>query len=169
MRIRRLLFPAVLSTLTAFSFSAGGATVGKPRIIDGDTIEIAGTPIRLYGIDAPEAGQTCEADSRIWHCGSNAEFALAEMIGGNWVACRTRGVDSAQRILGICHLAGFEGPEINRRMVSEGWALADPLTGSGYSGTESAARRAGFGIWRSHFVVPWEWRQGKRLKPGQRR
>ena len=30
---------------------------GKPRIIDGDTLEIAGERIRLHGIDAPESGQ----------------------------------------------------------------------------------------------------------------
>ncbi len=28
---------------------------GKPRVIDGDTIEIAGERIRLHGIDAPES------------------------------------------------------------------------------------------------------------------
>ena len=31
--------------------------VGKPRIIDGDTIEISGARVRLHGIDAPEVKQ----------------------------------------------------------------------------------------------------------------
>ena len=33
--------------------------IGQPRIIDGDTIELAGKKIRLHGIDAPEAKQRC--------------------------------------------------------------------------------------------------------------
>ena len=32
---------------------------GKPRIIDGDTLQISNTKIRLHGIDAPEMRQTC--------------------------------------------------------------------------------------------------------------
>ena len=32
---------------------------GKPRIIDGDTLHINQTKIRLHGIDAPEMKQTC--------------------------------------------------------------------------------------------------------------
>ena len=50
---------------------------GKPRIIDGDTLEIAGERIRLHGIDAPESGQTCVADGKRWHCGVEASSALA--------------------------------------------------------------------------------------------
>jgi endonuclease YncB( thermonuclease family) len=39
---------------------------GKPRIIDGDGIEMAGERIRLHGIDAPEANQLCNrADGSI--------------------------------------------------------------------------------------------------------
>ena len=33
--------------------------VGKAKVLDGDTIEISGKRIRLFGIDAPENGQTC--------------------------------------------------------------------------------------------------------------
>jgi len=43
-----------------FSTSAFATDItGKAHIIDGDTISIGKTKIRLHGIDAPETKQTC--------------------------------------------------------------------------------------------------------------
>ena len=46
------------------------------RVIDGDTLDIAGERIRLHGIDAPESEQTCVADGVTWPCGQSATAAL---------------------------------------------------------------------------------------------
>jgi endonuclease YncB( thermonuclease family) len=35
---------------------------GRASVIDGDTIEVHGTRIRLWGIDAPESTQPCRSD-----------------------------------------------------------------------------------------------------------
>ncbi len=45
------------------------ALIGRASVIDGDTIEIHGRRIRLYGIDAPESGQSCEANGGTYRCG----------------------------------------------------------------------------------------------------
>ena len=39
---------------------------GPSRVIDGDTIEVAGERIRLHGIDAPESGQRCRRLGHAW-------------------------------------------------------------------------------------------------------
>ena len=53
MRELGLFVAALLFALPAFA----GDLVGQASIVDGDTIEIHGTRIRLSGIDAPESDQ----------------------------------------------------------------------------------------------------------------
>jgi hypothetical protein len=48
-------------------------------------------------------------------------------------------------------------------MVFNGWALAYRKYSTDYVGQEQAAQEARRGIWRGQFVLPWEWRRGKRL------
>ena len=55
---------AILMALILVS-STGAARpadlIGQASVIDGDTLEIHGTRIRLWGIDAPESSQLCGA------------------------------------------------------------------------------------------------------------
>jgi endonuclease YncB( thermonuclease family) len=58
---------------------------GPARIIDGDTIDIAGQGIRLHGIDAPERSQMCIVGLAVWLCSSTARYiicTLYEVSGG---------------------------------------------------------------------------------------
>jgi|TARA_B100002003_G_scaffold228676_1_gene237250 endonuclease YncB( thermonuclease family) len=55
---------------------------GKPHVVDGDTIWIGETKIRLHGIDAPEAKQEClRGDGVSYHCGEAATDTLRALIG----------------------------------------------------------------------------------------
>src|SRR5258707_8188995 len=54
---------------------------GQAGIIDGDTLEIHGTRIRLWGIDAPESNQLCRGDDSIqYRCGAKAANDLDSFL-----------------------------------------------------------------------------------------
>ena len=113
---------------TAAGLAQGGQKLAKqktltgiPKITDGDTIRIGGTRIRLHGIDAPEAKQTCTADGKKWRCGWEATNALANVVGKHWVTCSKRDVDRYGRVVALCRA----GPiNLNAWMVGNGWAVA---------------------------------------------
>ena len=131
---------------------------GRPRIIDGDTIEISGQKIRLHGIDAPEAKQTCTREGKEWRCGQEATWALARIIEEHWVACKPKDRDRYGRIVAVCYMA--EGQiDINGLMVEQGWALAYRRFSQDYVGREAEAKASGAGIWAGEFMEPWEWRR----------
>src|SRR5882724_8299230 len=55
--------------------------IGRARVSDGDTIDIAGTRIRLEDIDAPEANLTCvDLKGQAWPCGKTATDELRAHI-----------------------------------------------------------------------------------------
>lgn len=136
----------------------GPALAGKTRVIDGDTLEVAGVRVRLWGIDAPEKRQVCRSGRKTWSCGGLAEAALRSRSAG--LRCEEKGKDRYGRVLGVC----FEGPDdINAWLVSEGWALAYRRFAQAYAAQETEARTGKRGIHRGEFVAPWDWRRGKRL------
>lgn len=132
---------------------------GSVEVIDGDTMDVAGSRVRLYGIDAPEAAQTCQRDGRHWACGTNAEDALVSVIAGRQVRCDEQDTDRFGRSVAICW-AGEE--TLNAWIVKNGWAVAYRQYGGAiYDLEEAAARAARQGIWSSKFVMPWDWRKNR--------
>jgi endonuclease YncB( thermonuclease family) len=63
-------FTAALLLLALTGAALPADLIGQASIIDGDTLEIHGTRIRLWGIDAPESTQLCRgSDSVQYRCG----------------------------------------------------------------------------------------------------
>src|ERR1700730_2318593 len=61
---------------------------GIPRIVDGDTVEIGTTKIRLVGIDAPETDQLClDKDGGRWSCGVTSRDELVRHVGSQPWSC----------------------------------------------------------------------------------
>ena len=157
--------PPMLASITLAaalftSFPAWADVSGPARVIDGDTIEVAGERIRLHGIDAPESKQTCEWPGKTIQCGRLATTALMDLTAGAEVTCKTREKDRYGRWVAVCY--DPDGFDIGRNMVHTGWALAYRRYSTDYVETEDKAREAKRGMWKGEFVPPWEWRRGKR-------
>lgn len=132
---------------------------GQASVIDGDTIEIHGTRIRLFGIDAPEGGQTCSAQGKSYRCGQQAALALSDKIGSKTVECRPKDRDRYGRVVAVCRVGG---EDVNGWMVAQGWALAYRHYSLDYVSQEQRAESARAGMWQGRFQPPWDWRRGAR-------
>jgi endonuclease YncB( thermonuclease family) len=129
---------------------------GIPRVVDGDTLVVGATKIRLEGIDAPETDQIClSAKGDHWTCGIEARERLQAHIEGQVVVCLSNGTDVYQRSLATCSL---KGENLNAWMVQEGWALAYVKYSTAYQKAEVDARINQRGLWRGAFIAPWDWR-----------
>ena len=129
---------------------------GQASVVDGDTIEIHGKRIRLFGIDAPEGGQTCTVQGKATPCGRRAAFALSGKIGRQVVECRPKDEDRYGRVVAVCSVGG---EDVNAWMVAQGWALAYRYYSHDYVGQERSASKARLGLWQGEFERPWEWRR----------
>lgn len=133
--------------------------VGTVSVIDGDTIEILGTRIRLNGIDAPESGQNCNISGERYRCGQKAALFLQDVIGRSQAICMPLGSDRYERIIASCTT---DNRDLGSVMVANGWALAYRKYDTVYVPQENDARDARIGIWAGEFVEPWLWRAGQR-------
>ncbi len=154
------LIPFALALLFLPLPLAWADITGQPRVIDGDTLEIAGQRIRLHGIDAPETRQLCYLDGKRWQCGKDAGNILSDWINHRPVTCQERDRDRYGRIVAVCYV-GDE--DLNAWMVLQGLALAYRRYSLDYVDHETDAQLARRGVWATRFVLPWEWRRGKRL------
>lgn len=151
----------VFAALLAAQPAAADDVVGRASVIDGDTIEIHGTRIRLWGIDAPEHDQLCRNDdSELYRCGQKAATALAGLFDAipRPVSCSPKDRDRYGRTVAVCKL-GDAGPDIAHWMVSNGHALDWPKYSAGqYAEAQRRAESASVGMWAGSFVEPWRYR-----------
>lgn len=131
--------------------------VGQVSVIDGDTLEIHGTSIRLWGIDAPESSQLCRGeDSSQYRCGAQAANDLDAFIARRPVNCVPLNLDQYGRTVATCSVGGID---LGEWLVRNGLALDWSQYSKGkYNGAQRDAERTGRGIWKGSYVEPWLYR-----------
>lgn len=96
------------------------AVSGPAWIVDGDTIRIRKTQIRLYGIDAPELDHPY---------GKNAKWALHKLCKGHSVRAEITDIDDYGRTVARCYLS--DGRDLSAEMVRMGLAIDWPKYSGG--------------------------------------
>jgi endonuclease YncB( thermonuclease family) len=161
------MIPVIALFVVAFTWSAAAqdAAFGRASVVDGDSLEIQGIRIRLYGIDAPESSQFCTLDHIAYRRGQRTAFALADKIGTRPVSCSRRDTDRYGRMVAVCRAGG---EDLNSWMVEQGHAIAFRRYSMAYVPIEDAARIAKRGLWAGEFQSPDVYRREARMASRQR-
>ncbi len=151
---------AVLGVLAlAWPAMTAEEVTGTAKVVDGDTLEVAGRRFNLYGADAPELGQTCRWPNKTIPCGDVSRTALMDLVVGVKVICKPQWKDPDGGWLAYCFADGFD---LGENMVHAGWALTARRYCSHYSATEERAKAAKRGLWKGEFTAPWDWRASRK-------
>ena len=152
----------VIAALAALILAPASAAVadnltGQASVIDGDTLEIHGTRIRLWGIDAPESSQLCRGeDSLQYRCGAKAANDLDAFIAKRPVSCVPISLDRYGRTVASCSVGGTDLAEW---LVGNGLAIDWPKYSKGkFDPIQRKAEHDGRGVWTGSYVEPWIYR-----------
>ncbi|WP_184411861.1 thermonuclease family protein [Xanthomonas translucens] len=150
----------ILLLVFASAPGVAGELVGRATVTDGDTLTVAKTRIRLWGIDAPESAQQCTTkDGRSWPCGRRSAAALDGYVLDKTVRCQPKDTDRYGRVVAECLV---QGQSVNRWMVRSGWAVAYRQYAMAFIADEADARQHQRNLWQGPFQLPADYRRSKR-------
>ena len=143
--------------LTPAPSRAADNLAGQASVIDGDTLEIHGTRIRLWGIDAPESSQFCRGDDSLqYRCGAKAANDLDAFLARRPVSCVPISLDQYGRTVASCSVGTTDLAEW---LVGNGLAIDWPKYSKGkFDPIQRKAEHDGRGIWTGSYVEPWLYR-----------
>lgn len=129
---------------------------GRAVALSGDRLRVAGTTLRLSGIEAPESDQPCaRTGSRGYNCSQAAKDALARLVRNHTVTCDITGRDADNRAEGHCEAGGTD---LAADLVKNGQVFAIQGFLSRYGSLEYEARTASLGVWRGNSDRPSDFR-----------
>ena len=104
---------------------------GPAYIIEGDSLRIQKTEIRLFGVDAPEINHPY---------GQKAKWKLLELCKGQRITAEITAIDHFGRAVAKCYLP--DGTDVSAEMVRQGHAIDWPRHSGGvYTHLESPGVR----------------------------
>jgi endonuclease YncB( thermonuclease family) len=139
---------ALVTTGAGAKMRKGIVIVGPASAIDGDTLVIGSTHIRIWGIDAPNLGAVCTRKGKDWKPSGEARDALFLCIKWQTVTCRTQKWEgSRKRYVAECW--NNDGEDLAACMVRGGWAVDFTCySGSYYLRLEAEPKTKEAGIWQ---------------------
>lgn len=130
----RLMIWAIVMVLGVLADPALADRIIEGRVTvvrDVDTIVVAGTPVRLNGLDGPETSTRIGRDARAF---------MERLVRGEMVSCQLNGERTYDRWVGICYL---DGQDIAAIAVTNGYALdCRRYSGGRYRELETPAARS---------------------------
>ena len=147
---------AVFATAPVFATEFSG----RVTFLDADTVNVGDKRVRLFGIDAPEASQTCTKDNgKVWKCGEWATQQAKRFFGRKTATCEAVEIDRYGRIVATCWVAG---QDIAEKLVLEGAALAYRRYSTRYIDAEKRAAIQDIGLWSGTVITPADYRAAMR-------
>ena len=144
-----LVLLPVLGPTTGWS---GEMVSGPAKVLDGDTLVVAGKVVGLYGIAAPGLKDTClNAKGRSYECGRASANALQHHIRQANLTCDLGETDASKRALAVCRL---RQEDLGAWMVGQGHAVADRRVQTSYVRAETPAWGKRIGLWGGSFEDP---------------
>ncbi len=160
MRLAGLLLLGAAVAASSPAIPAETIITGPARVLDGDTLALGPLRVRLFGIDAPEDGQTCRlAIGKEWDCGKAATDHLAELVAGCELQCVPVDRDRYGRVVADCFA---DGVNVGEALVRGGLAWAYRRYSLDYVAAERAAKTARRGVWQGPAIAPWDWRKQRK-------
>lgn len=161
-----LLGMSLVIGLSAGANAKTGEIRGPVEIVDGDTVKISGSTVHLFGVDAPEIGQQCRIYRLDWPCGERAAITLELLIAKKPVRCEItrKNAGTAEDPL-QAHCYNYENVNLNSALIGAGMAVPDLSQTRRYAIAGNYAQIKRLGMWSGRFILPREWRKGKRFRP----
>ena len=139
------------------------AIYSNVKVSSADTLIINGRYFRLFGVDAPEANQSCaDANGYPYKCGQYASAWLKSWLQDNELECRVIQQDDSGNMIGVCFLGDYD---IGAALVNAGWAVVYSKHSKIYMPYQIQAQKNRVGLWQGDFYMPWDWRKIQNRKP----